>query len=161
MRQENGLKCHNLRTKLGWLIFRPNQAHSPYSPSPYWSFTPYGWPCSYGKGWPTGHGLLDVSHGPAMLYPETALHPFQGRPASRAGGLQPHFTLLDTSRHTLMTCSHSLPGRKTSADCERTADSCSNILTADSCSNILVLPKINKIRPKRQTSRKSCKQVRI
>jgi hypothetical protein len=57
------------------------------------------------------HGLTKVSPAPAMPYrsmpcgqatPETALQPFQGWPAHRAGGLLPSSTPLDTSRRTPM-----------------------------------------------------------
>ena len=58
-----------------------------------------------------GHGLPKVSPGPAMpdpstpcgrATPETALRPFQGRVAHRAGGLRPSFTLLETPRRMPM-----------------------------------------------------------
>jgi hypothetical protein len=72
-----------------------------------------------GGRWPThrcmawgGQGLPKLSLGPAMPYPstlcgpatpETALWPFQGRSACRAGGLRPSSTPLDTPRRTPMT----------------------------------------------------------
>jgi hypothetical protein len=67
-----------------------------------------------------GHGLPKVLLGPAMPYPstpcdrvthETALWPFQGWPAHRAGVLQLYSTPLDTPRRTPMltiptSCDH-------------------------------------------------------
>jgi hypothetical protein len=56
-----------------------------------------------------GRGLPEVSLGPAMpntytpcrwATPETALCPFQGWPAHRAGGLRPSSTPFDTPRRT-------------------------------------------------------------
>jgi hypothetical protein len=58
-----------------------------------------------------GHGLPKVLPGPAMPYPSTpcrqatpitALWPFQGWPAHRAGRLRPFSTPLDTPRRTPM-----------------------------------------------------------
>jgi hypothetical protein len=58
-----------------------------------------------------GHGLLEVSPGPAMLYPSThygratpeaALWPFQGWPTHRIGCLRPSSTPLDTPRRAPM-----------------------------------------------------------
>jgi hypothetical protein len=56
-------------------------------------------------------GLPKVPQGPAMpdpsmpyrqATPETAIWPFQGRPASRVGSLRPSSTLLDTPRRMPM-----------------------------------------------------------
>jgi hypothetical protein len=69
-----------------------------------------------------GHGLSKVSPGPAIpnpstpcgqATPETALRPFRGWPARRAGGLRPSSTPLITPRHT--------PTHLT-ASCQRLAD---------------------------------------
>jgi hypothetical protein len=73
------------------------------------------WHRRMGRG---GHGLPKVSHGPAMpnpstlcerATPETALRPFLGWPAHRAGGLRPSSSLLDTPRHTPMKVGAPLP----------------------------------------------------
>jgi hypothetical protein len=59
-----------------------------------------------------GHGLPKVSAGLTLpnlsapywqAMPETALWPFQGWLACKAGGLQPSFTILDTPRRTPMS----------------------------------------------------------
>jgi hypothetical protein len=59
----------------------------------------------------TGYRLPKVSLGTVISYPsmpcgwvtsETALHPFKGSPAHRAGGLESTSTLLDTPRRTPM-----------------------------------------------------------
>jgi hypothetical protein len=44
--------------------------------------------------------------------PETAIRPFQGWPARRAGGLQPSSTPLDTPRRTPMVFGHHEPDRE-------------------------------------------------
>jgi hypothetical protein len=65
--------------------------------------------CDHGRKTKVGHGLLKVSQGPTMpnpsslswwVTPETALHPIQGSPTRKVGGLQSSFTPLDTSRRT-------------------------------------------------------------
>jgi hypothetical protein len=59
-----------------------------------------------------GHGLTKASPGPALpnastpcgrAIPKTALQPFLGWPARRAGGLRSSSTLLDTPRRTPMS----------------------------------------------------------
>jgi hypothetical protein len=78
--------------------------------------SPGSW--AYGRGGPTGYGLLKVLPGPAMPYPctpcgratpETALREFQGRHTCRAGYLKPSSTPLDTPRRTSMTMSSGKP----------------------------------------------------
>jgi hypothetical protein len=91
----------------------------------------------------SGHGLPKVSPGSAMpdpstprerTTPATAMQPFQGWPAHRAGSLRPSSTSLDTPRRTPMNLIH-IP-RLSDVSCGKTKEGSWEDVIQDGCQTL-------------------------